>query len=140
LKSALVLDVSACMPWCCEDETTPTSEELLEWAIQGSKLHVPSLWVWEILNVVAVTVRRQRITAGRAKEFLAQLGTMQVRIDMPPSVADFPRLQGLAEHHGLTAYDVAYLDLAIRLSLPLATEDGDLRKAALAEGLEVLGH
>ena len=62
-----VLDVSACMPWCCEDETTAASEEMLEWAMSGSELHVPSLWVWEILNVVAVTVKRRRITADRAR-------------------------------------------------------------------------
>jgi len=127
------------MPWCCEDETTPASEEMLEWATQGSELHVPALWTWEILNVVAVTVRRGRITADRAGEFLAQLATLNFRIDAPPVVADFPRLQALAARHGLTAYDVAYLDLAMRLSLPLATQDGDLRQAALGEGLEVLG-
>ena len=52
---SFVLDVSACMPWCCEDESTPASELLLEWAMDGSELHVPSLWIWEILNVVGVT-------------------------------------------------------------------------------------
>ena len=134
----LVLDVSACMPWCCEDETTPASEEMLEWAMHGSELHVPALWVWEILNVVAVTVKRRRITADRAKEFLAQLATLNFRIDQPPQVADFPRLHALASSHELTAYDVAYLDLAKRLSLPLATRDHDLKKAALAEMIEVL--
>jgi predicted nucleic acid-binding protein len=54
-------------------------------------------------------------------------------------VADFPRLQTLAERYDLTAYDVAYLDLAKRLSLPLATLDGDLRKAGFAERIELLG-
>jgi hypothetical protein len=47
---ALVLDVSACMPWCCEDEATPASEKTLAWAIAGSDLHVPSLWPWEMMN------------------------------------------------------------------------------------------
>jgi predicted nucleic acid-binding protein len=75
LKEAFVLDVSACMPWCCEDETTPASEEIFDWAIQGSELHVPALWLWEIMNVVSITVKRQRITAEQAKEFLVQLGT-----------------------------------------------------------------
>jgi len=70
---AFVLDVSACMPWCCEDETTPASEEMLEWARQGTELHVPSLWGWEVLNVVGVTVKRRRITVDRGREFLAPL-------------------------------------------------------------------
>jgi predicted nucleic acid-binding protein len=55
------------------------------------------------------------------------------------SVNDFPRLQALAGRHQLTAYDVAYLDLAKRLSLPLATLDGDLGKAAIAERIELPG-
>ena len=78
---AFVLDVSACMPWCCEDETTPASEQMLEWAIEGCELHVPSLWVWEILNVVRVTIRRRRITGDRGSEFLALLATLNVKID-----------------------------------------------------------
>ena len=127
------------MPWCCEDETTPASEEMLDWAMQGSNLHVPSLWVWEILNVVAVTVKRRRLTPERADEFLRQLGNLNFRIDAPPATKDFPRLQGLAQRHKLTAYDVAYLDLAMRLSLPLASVDDDLRKSALAEGVQILG-
>ena len=135
---SFVLDVSACMPWCCEDETTPASEQILEWATEGSELHVPSLWVWEILNVVGVTIRRRRITAGRGTEFLALLATLDVKIDHPPQVRDLPRLHFLAGSHHLTAYDAAYLDLAKRLSLPLATRDGDLRKAAIAEGIPVL--
>jgi predicted nucleic acid-binding protein len=135
---ALVLDVSACIPWCCEDETTQASEQMLEWAIAGSALHVPSLWTWEILNTVAVVVKRRRITADRAKEFLEQLATLNIKIDQPPAIADFPRLHSLADLRQLTAYDVAYLDLAKRLSLPLATRDNDLIRAALAEGIEIL--
>ena len=94
---AFVLDVSACMPWCCEDETTQSSEEMLEWAVQGSELHVPSLWAWEILNVVGVTVKRRRITEDQAVEFLALLATLNVKIDGPSQVTDFPRLRALAK-------------------------------------------
>jgi predicted nucleic acid-binding protein len=64
---AFVLDVSACMPWCCEDETTQASEEMLEWAINGSALHVPALWTWEILNAVGVVIRRRRISSDRGQ-------------------------------------------------------------------------
>ena len=138
MRQAFVLDVSACMPWCCEDETTPASEEMLEWAMDGSGLHVPSVWTWEILNAVGVAIKRRRISVDRGKEFLEQLATLNFKIDSPPHVPDFPRLHSLANRHQLTAYDVAYLDLAKRLSLPLATRDDDLKKAALAEGIEVL--
>lgn len=135
---AFVLDVSACMPWCCEDETTPASEEMLEWAMDGSALHVPSLWTWEILNTVAVVIKRRRITADRGKEFLEQLAKLNITVDHAPPIADFPRLHSLASVHQLTAYDVAYLDLAKRMSLTLATRDADLMQAALIESVPLL--
>ncbi len=135
---AFVLDVSACIPWCCEDETTRASEEMLEWAVGGSVLHVPSLWAWEILNTVAVVIKRRRIRAERGKEFLEQLATLNIKVDQAPPIADFSRLHSLAGAHQLTAYDVAYLELAKRLSLPLATRDDDLKRAALAEGVRIL--
>ena len=100
---AFVLDVSACMPWCCEDETTEASEQMLEWAMDGSALHVPSLWTWEILNTVAVLIKRKRITADRGKEFLVQLATFNIFVDEPPPIADFTRLHSLESNHQLTA-------------------------------------
>jgi hypothetical protein len=77
--------------------------------------------------------------ADRGKEFLEQLAVLNFKIDNPPQMPDFSRLHDLATMHQLTSYDVAYLDLAKRLSLPLATRDGDLDKAAVSEGIEVLG-
>src|SRR5882757_5526935 len=102
------------------------------------RLHAPSLWTWEILNATGVAIRRRRISADRAKEFIEQLATLNFKIDGPPRIADFSRLHSLAAAHQLTAYDVAYLELAERLSLPLATRDGDLMRAASAEGVQIL--
>lgn len=127
------------MPWCCEDETTPASEEMLNWALEGSRLHVPALWIWEILNVVTVTVKRRRITAEKGRDFLTQLAMLNFRIEPPPLLTDLPRLQVLSDRHQLTAYDTAYLELALHLGLPLATFDSQLRKAADVEGIELLG-
>jgi len=136
--AAFVLDVSACMPWCCEDEATAASEELLWRAARRDVLHVPSLWPWELMNTVAVSVRRQRITAERAQQFFEQLAAFDFQIARAPALTEFGQLSLLASQHRLTAYDAAYLDLARRLSLPLATLDDDLRKAARAEGIPVL--
>jgi predicted nucleic acid-binding protein len=77
-------------------------------------------------------------TADRGREFLEQLVALNFNIDRPPLVSDFRSLHELATKHQLTSYDVAYLDLAKRLSLPLATRDGDLERAAVAEGIKVL--
>ncbi len=133
--AAFVLDVSACMPWCCEDEATVASEELLVRAARRDALHVPSVWPWELMNAVAVSIRRQRITAERARQFLEQLAAFDFQIAPAPVLAEFGQLLLLASQHRLTAYDAAYLDLARRLSLPLATLDDALRKAARAEGI-----
>ena len=136
--AAFVVDVSACMPWCCEDEATTESERLLERAANLKPLHVPSLWSWEMMNALAVAVRRQRITPEKAENFLKLLSNFDFRIAESPGIVDMPRLSAFAAQHKLTAYDVAYLDLSIRLKLPLATLDGDLMKAALAEGVGIL--
>lgn len=135
---SFVLDVSTCLPWCFEDEQTTFSDCLLEWAEQGSELHVPSIWPFEIVNSIGQAVRRKRIPVDRAKEFLEHLKTFAFHIDAPPPVADLPRLSDLAARHTLTSYDAAYLDLAIRIGLPLATLDDDLRKAAAGAGVQLI--
>jgi hypothetical protein len=70
---------------------------MLEWEGHGLRLQVPSLWTWEIMNVVSVTLKRQRLTADRAKEFLFQPGTFNFQVDAAPAVKDLPRLHLLAE-------------------------------------------
>ena len=71
--TAFVVDVSACMPWCCEDEASPDTERLLQRAAALDSLHVPSLWPWEMINALAVAVRRKRIDAAKASSFLSLL-------------------------------------------------------------------
>lgn len=132
---SFVLDVSACLPWCYEDEQSALSEQLLDWAGSGSQLYVPSLWTFEIVNALVQGVRRQRLSAERAAEFLEQLQHFAFRIDTAPALADLARLRELASRHQLTSYDAAYLDLAIRTGLPLATLDQPLRKAAISENV-----
>ena len=90
------------------------------------------------MNSVAMAVRRQRITAVRAAEFLEELTAFDFRIAPAPAVPTFARLSALAALYQLTAYDTACLDLARQLGMRLATLDSDLRKAAIAEGLSVL--
>ena len=91
-----------------------------------------------MLNTIAVVIKRGRIRADRGKHFLDELATFNIQIDRKPSITDLGRLLALAASHQLTAYDVAYLELAMPLSVPLATRDDDLKRAALAEGVRVL--
>ncbi len=117
---AFVLDVSSYMPWCCEGESNEASEEMLQLAIDGAVLHVPSVWTWEILNTVSVVVRRRRISADRGLAFLEQLVSFNFQIDRAPKVVDFSKLYSLAN------------------LLPLATRDVDLSRAANAEGVVII--
>ena len=133
-----VLDVCTCMPWCCEDEATAASDELLQRAARRDALHVPSLRPWEMMNAVAVSVRRQRVTPERARQFFEQLAAFDFHIASAPSIEVFRELSLLAARYQLTAYDTAYLGLARQLALPLATLDEDLKKAALSEGIRIL--
>jgi predicted nucleic acid-binding protein len=134
-NGAFALDVSACPPWCFEDEQTAFSDELLDWAALGSQLHVPSIWPLEIVNALLQAVRRKRLPAERARDFLEQLKALAIRIDQVPTLADLARLYELAGRHQLTSYDAAYLDLAMRTGLPLASLDDAVRKAAIAENV-----
>ena len=127
--AGFVLDVSACMPWCCEDEATAVSEQLLQRAARREPLHVPSLWPWEIMNAVGISVRRQRITPERAQRFFEQLAAFDFQIAAAPSIAEFAEHSFVASRHQLTAYDAAYLVLAKQLGVPLATLDEDLKRA-----------
>ena len=136
---AFVLDVSACLPWCYEDEQTPFADQLLDWAASGSDLHVPSIWPLEIVNALVQGVRRKRLPADRAKDFLEQLKTLAFHIDAAPTLTDLPRIHEMATRHQLTSYDAAYLDLAIRTGLPLASLDDALLKAAAAEHVKLVG-
>jgi Arc/MetJ-type ribon-helix-helix transcriptional regulator len=87
------------LPWCCEDEATAASGELLRRAARRGALHVPSLWPWEMMNAVAVSVRRQRITADRARQFFEQLEAFDFHIAPAPAPAEFARLSLLASHY-----------------------------------------
>jgi predicted nucleic acid-binding protein len=85
-----------------------------------------------------MVIKRKRITAAQGRDFLLQHAALDFKIAPPPQVSDFPRLHMLATIHQLTAYDADYLDLARRLSLPLATLDTALKAAAIAEGVQTL--
>jgi predicted nucleic acid-binding protein len=82
--------------------------------------------------------RRGRVTFEQIAEFIEDLAALPIRLDPPISPAEWPPILALAERHRLTAYDAAYLELARRTGLPLATLDADLRKAAEAEGMALV--
>ena len=130
-----VIDASVTMPWFFPDEATPFTEGLLD-ALGSQPLWAPALWVLECTNVLQSAQRRRRIDAGRRTRIAGELAELPVRIDMEPP--DFINLDRLAATHGLSAYDAAYLELALRRALILVSLDNRLIAAAKTLGTAVL--
>ena len=133
-----VLDASMTMSWCFADESTPYSRQVLD-SLLDSYAEVPALWPFEIANVLAVNEKRQRLTKAASVEFLQTLSGLDIRIDRSFPEVDGKVLLPLVWRYGLTAYDTAYLELAKRKGLPLATFDKELIAAASLEGVTLVG-
>jgi len=129
-----VLDTSITLVWCFEDETNDLSEAVLD-RLKGDSALVPSLWRYEVTNVLIVGQRRGRLTEAQAIRFLTLLRRLPIRTD--GAEPDPKALLAVADRHGLSAYDAAYLELAQRKGLEVATQDKHLRSATLKSGLAV---
>lgn len=119
------------LPWSFPDEATPFTEELLD-ALGAQVIWVPTLWVFECANALQSAHRRRRIDAHRRADVAAEMAALPVRID--PQTPDFVGLDRLASTHDLSAYDAAYLELALRRSVILVSLDERLINAAQALG------
>lgn len=135
--SGLVLDCSVAISWCFEDEAAAETDALLH-RVRDEGASVPALWRWEVANVLLTAMRRGRITAGEAHARLTLLGALPIATDAEGPSRAWREALLLAQTHGLTAYDAAYLELALRLNVPLATKDADLMRAASAMGLQAI--
>ena len=137
--SRFVLDASIILTWCFPDEESQKALEISERIASGDRVAVPAFWRHEMLNALLVGERRKRITPELTQTFLDDLDRLPVDVDPPPGAAVvFQTIQMLCRKHRLTAYDAAYLELAMRDNQPLATVDDDLRRAAIAENVVVL--
>jgi predicted nucleic acid-binding protein len=135
---SLVIDASLTVAWYFEDETTPATEAILD-RVSEAGATVPTLWRLEVVNAFQSAIRRKRITAPYRDQSLAELTQMPITIDADTNVYAWTTTLRLAERFALTIYDSAYLELAQRRSLPLATLDAALREAAAALGVTLLG-
>ena len=132
-----VLDTSVTLAWYFEDETSEYSADVLRRLRSDSAL-VPSLWPIEVANGLLSAERRGRITPTEIARAVAQTLELPIAVhDVSPSLA-LGRVSDLSREHRLTVYDAAYLELAMREALPLATLDDDLLAAAQRVGLPEL--
>jgi len=138
LKPSFVADSSVGLAWAVPGQANDATDQLLADIGDGRAFAVPVLWPFEIANALLVLHRRKRITkqdwlrARRALEFL------HPAVDERGPFQALSQISELAERHSLSAYDAAYLELALRLKAPLASRDGALNKAARLDGVETL--
>ena len=133
-----VVDSSVALTWCFAEERTPETAALLTSVTQSGGF-APSLWPLEVLNALWMAERRKRIDQARRYTLIETLADLPIKLDPETAAQAWVTTTRLAERHGLTLYDAAYLELAQRLELPLATLDTQLRAAASALGIPLLG-
>ena len=134
LNTHFVLDCSIVLAWYFIDESDPYADAVAA-ALPGASALVPSLFHLELANTLIVGERRKRSTEAQATAFLARLAGLPIIVDGQTVTRAWSETIALARSHGLSAYDAAYLELAARESLPLATLDDKLETAAKAIGV-----
>lgn len=135
----LVLDSSVALTWCFEDERTGATTAVLDQVAEHGAL-APALWPLEVLNGLLMAERRRpRLDAAQRQRLTGFLRDLPVVLDQETAAQSWSVTMHLAERHRLTLYDAAYLELAQRRALPLATLDEDLRAAANTLGIALLG-
>lgn len=127
--SRFVLDASIVLTWCFPDENAAMAHHVAGMFKRGDTAVAPSFWPHEVLNALLVGEKRKRISKELVRSFLDDLATLPIVLEQFPTAVVFDRIQRLSREHGLTAYDAAYLDLALDSGLPLATLDEDLVRA-----------
>lgn len=133
-----VLDTSVTMAWCFEDEASGYADAILARIEDGDDVAVPSLWPLEVANVLLVGERRGRLTQAETALFIRLLGGLPISVEEDTPRHAFGAILALGRAHALSSYDAAYLELAMRLGLPLATSDVRLITAAATVGVPIL--
>ena len=134
--SALVIDSSAALSWCFEDEASPESDALFE-RVRDQGAVVPGLWHLEVANVLLQAEKRGRIATGDVAMRLELIAQMPITTDNETTARVWREILALARAEGLIIYDATYLELAIRRGLPLQTKDEALIRAAHRRGVPV---
>lgn len=135
---SLVLDCSAALAFLLPDETAPAAELVLDRILAGGAW-VAGYWRLGVANALTSAVRRKRISREFRNDALADLSQLNIRVDLDTDQSAWGATLALADRFGLTPYDAAFLELAMRRNLPLATLDAALRAVAETVGVSLLG-
>lgn len=132
----IVIDASVALAWSFHDERTEAVLEISR-QVADNGACVPVIWHYEVANTFRMAVRKGRITTDLRQELMDSLNMLPIEIDVAGS-DHIPTVNALADRFDLTVYDAAYLDLALRRELTLATLDNELAAAARAAGVAML--
>ncbi|MEI8146023.1 MAG: type II toxin-antitoxin system VapC family toxin [Alphaproteobacteria bacterium] len=134
---SVVLDSSTTLAWVYGDERTAAIEAVFD-IVAEDGAYVPNLWHLEVANALTVAIRRQRISAAECAEILSDLAHLDIFVDDATAQHAWKATVQIAALYGLSVYDAAYLELAQRRRVSLATLDKALINAAKASGVEVV--
>lgn len=137
MTGPFVLDASMTLSWAFEGESTPFTVAVLK-SLETVHAVAPALWAFEVASVLSTAERRGRMDAAAQAAFLERR-RLPIAIEHRPATWLAQQILPLARTYHVSAYDAAYLELAIREGLPLATLDDDLRRAACAAGVALVG-
>jgi len=124
-------------PLIIPDESADLNSALLPLLLSGGA-HVPGIWRLEVLNLARMAVRKRRLTESQYTRAMTAISGFDVAVDQTTDRQAWTATATLSVAHNLTAYDASYLELALRLGVPLLTRDGPLARAARAETIKLL--
>jgi predicted nucleic acid-binding protein len=132
----IVVDASVALAWALPDEISTYADAVLALA-ETEGVHVPELWPREVANGLAIAYVRQRITVEQEQEFIAALFRLTIKLEQPDALQVIREGAAAARQYSLAAYDAAYVELASREGLLLATLDSRMRDAAGKAGIRL---
>ncbi|MFZ0732713.1 MAG: type II toxin-antitoxin system VapC family toxin [Candidatus Sulfotelmatobacter sp.] len=133
-----VLDASITLAWCFPEEATAGTERLLDLLANGGSAITPAIWPYEVANALLVGERRKPISMAQVTSVLRRISELPIMVDPIRVERAFDQVLSFARQEQLSEYDAAYLELALREAVPIATLDDGLRRAAQRAGIQAI--
>lgn len=137
MAGSFVIDNSVVMSWCFKDESSRYADTILDSLVESTAL-VPSIWPLEVVNVLLVAERRNRLSEADSIRFITLLSQLPISVEQVQPESVRIEILALAREHKLSSYDASYLNLAMSKGLPIATLDKGLRSAAKKAQVPIL--